>query len=247
MLFPLPPTSDPRFAQYFLTAKPHSRITSSPIILKLLRNDTSARHAALEQRLPLVDPQLTRDCYREILERYYGYHLPLEARLMAVPVWEETGFDFAERCKVPRLEKDLGALGKPAEERARLPRCGVAGTRFDPSPARVPLRHRRCDARRAGDHAAFAGESWDHAGDGRSVLCGLWRTSVGSANFDNRSFRLNDEANLNILGADIAEAETHAFDADLQRAREVTYADWLARPAWQRATDGAAALFRSQL
>ena len=31
------------------------------------------------------------------------------------------------------------------------------------------------------------------------IIDGLW-TSVGSANFDNRSFRLNDEANLNIIG-----------------------------------------------
>ena len=78
------------------------------------------------------------------------------------------------------------------------------------------------------------------------IIDGLW-TSVGSANFDNRSFRLNDEANLNIMGADIAEAERRAFDTDLERASEITHADWLARPAWQRATDGAAALFRSQL
>ncbi|MES2568531.1 MAG: phospholipase D-like domain-containing protein [Verrucomicrobiota bacterium] len=78
------------------------------------------------------------------------------------------------------------------------------------------------------------------------IIDGFW-TSVGSANFDNRSFRLNDEANLNIIGTDIAETETRAFDADLLRAREVTYADWLARPAWQRVIDGTAALFRSQL
>ena len=78
------------------------------------------------------------------------------------------------------------------------------------------------------------------------IIDRLW-TSVGSANFDNRSFRLNDEANLNIISPDIAGAETRAFDADLERAREVTHADWLARPTWQRATDGAAALFRSQL
>ena len=35
------------------------------------------------------------------------------------------------------------------------------------------------------------------------VVDDLW-TSVGSTNFDNRSFRLNDEANLNILDADFA-------------------------------------------
>lgn len=78
------------------------------------------------------------------------------------------------------------------------------------------------------------------------IIDGLW-TSVGSANFDNRSFRINDEANLNIMDQDFAVEETRAFDQDLTRAREVTHAEWLARPAWQRATDASAALFRSQL
>ena len=78
------------------------------------------------------------------------------------------------------------------------------------------------------------------------VIDGLW-TSVGSANFDNRSFRLNDEANLNIIDRDFAALETRSFDDDVARSREVTLADWLARPVWQRATDAAAALSRSQL
>jgi cardiolipin synthase len=78
------------------------------------------------------------------------------------------------------------------------------------------------------------------------IIDGLW-TSVGSANFDNRSFRLNDEANLNIIDREIAATETRAFDQDLKRSREITYQEWLDRPAWQRATDAAASLLRSQL
>lgn len=78
------------------------------------------------------------------------------------------------------------------------------------------------------------------------IIDGLW-TSVGSANFDNRSFRLNDEANLNILDREFAAGETHAFDQDLKRSREITHAVWRRRPAWQRATDATAALLRSQL
>lgn len=93
------------------------------MILKRLRHETSERHAALEQRLPLVDPQLSREGYREILEGFYGYYLPLEARLNVSPVWAEIGFDFAERRKVPRLEKDLVVLGSAESELARLPRC----------------------------------------------------------------------------------------------------------------------------
>ena len=78
------------------------------------------------------------------------------------------------------------------------------------------------------------------------IIDGLW-TSVGSANFDNRSFRLNDEANLNILDREFAAAETRSFDQDLERSREITHAEWLRRPAWQRVTDASAALLRSQL
>ena len=78
------------------------------------------------------------------------------------------------------------------------------------------------------------------------IIDGCW-TSVGSANFDNRSFRLNDEANLNIIGEEIATAETRAFEDDLQQSREITFSDWRNRPTLERITDGASALFRSQL
>ena len=78
------------------------------------------------------------------------------------------------------------------------------------------------------------------------IIDALW-TSVGSANFDNRSFRLNDEANLNVMDREFAADATREFEEDKRRAREVTYRDWLDRPAWQRATDAGAALLRSQL
>jgi len=70
---------------------------------------------------------------------------------------------------------------------------------------------------------------------------------VGSADFDNRSFRLNDEANLNVIDRGIAAAETCSFEEDKARSHEVTYAEWQRRPAWQKLTDASAALFRSQL
>jgi len=78
------------------------------------------------------------------------------------------------------------------------------------------------------------------------IIDDLW-TSVGSANFDNRSFRLNDEANLNVMDRKFAADAAREFEEDKSRAREVTYRDWLDRPAWQRATDAGAALLRSQL
>jgi cardiolipin synthase len=45
--------------------------------------------------------------------------------------------------------------------------------------------------------------------------------SVGSGNFDNRSIRLNDEANLDVLDRDFAAQQTRLFEADKRHSREV--------------------------
>ncbi|MES2974887.1 MAG: phospholipase D-like domain-containing protein [Pseudomonadota bacterium] len=59
-------------------------------------------------------------------------------------------------------------------------------------------------------------------------------TSVGSTNFDVRSFRLNDEANLNVYDTAFAARQTQVFEADLQRARPVTLAQWRGRPLQEK-------------
>jgi cardiolipin synthase len=63
--------------------------------------------------------------------------------------------------------------------------------------------------------------------------------SVGSTNFDDRSFRLNDEANLNIYDADFAQQQIEIFRQDLAKSRRITLAQWQNRPlsekAWERA------------
>jgi cardiolipin synthase A/B len=72
-------------------------------------------------------------------------------------------------------------------------------------------------------------------------------TSVGSTNFDNRSFRLNDEATLNIVDKDFAIAQTAVFEADLALAHRVSYAEWQARPARERVGEWLASVIRTQL
>ncbi len=57
-------------------------------------------------------------------------------------------------------------------------------------------------------------------------------TSVGSTNFDDRSMRLNDEANVNVYDAAFAQRQTQIFEDDIKRSRRITYALWQARP-WQ--------------
>ena len=72
-------------------------------------------------------------------------------------------------------------------------------------------------------------------------------TSVGSANFDTRSLRLNEEANLNVLDQKFAAEHTAIFDEDKSLSRRVTLEDWRNRP-WQEKVRGRAWLFmRAQL
>lgn len=71
--------------------------------------------------------------------------------------------------------------------------------------------------------------------------------SVGSTNFDNRSFRLNDEATLNVIDAAFASVQTETFEADLAKSHRVTHAQWLARPWRERAVETLASVLGPQL
>jgi cardiolipin synthase len=54
--------------------------------------------------------------------------------------------------------------------------------------------------------------------------------SVGSANLDNRSLSLNEEANLNVLDKKFVAAHTKVFEEDKRFSRVITLADWHQRP-----------------
>jgi cardiolipin synthase A/B len=71
--------------------------------------------------------------------------------------------------------------------------------------------------------------------------------SVGSTNFDNRSFKLNDEANLNIYDSDFARQQTAIFADDLTKAQRVTLDDWLHRSTKEKLVEQVAALLGGQL
>jgi cardiolipin synthase len=71
--------------------------------------------------------------------------------------------------------------------------------------------------------------------------------SVGSTNFDNRSFLLNDEANLNVMDAGFAAHMHRVFEADWANGARITLAQWRARPWRQKLLEQGARLLRSQL
>ncbi|MFM0339001.1 cardiolipin synthase [Paraburkholderia fungorum] len=71
--------------------------------------------------------------------------------------------------------------------------------------------------------------------------------SVGSTNFDNRSFKLNDEANLNIYDRDFARQQTAAFADDIKKSEHVTLEAWLRRPFTERLIEKFVPLLDTQL
>jgi cardiolipin synthase A/B len=78
------------------------------------------------------------------------------------------------------------------------------------------------------------------------VIDGVW-SSVGSSNFDDRSFRLNDEANLNVFSEELAREQTQLIDADILLSRRMVLKKWRNRKFGRRLSERLALLLRSQL
>ena len=67
------------------------------------------------------------------------------------------------------------------------------------------------------------------------IVDDIW-TSVGSSNLDNRSLRLNDEANVNVLDAGFAARQRAVFNMDLTRSRRISLEEWQRRPLYEKVT-----------
>lgn len=78
------------------------------------------------------------------------------------------------------------------------------------------------------------------------VVDGIW-SSVGSTNFDNRSFALNDEANLNVLDSAFAAEQERIFEQDRTSAQVMTLEMWQSRPRMEKIKEWFAGLLSTQL
>jgi cardiolipin synthase len=78
------------------------------------------------------------------------------------------------------------------------------------------------------------------------VIDGVW-SSVGSSNFDDRSFRLNDEANLNVFSETLAREQLRLIDEDIKHSRRMVLKKWRSRTLGRRVNERLALLLRSQL
>jgi len=71
--------------------------------------------------------------------------------------------------------------------------------------------------------------------------------SVGSTNFDIRSFKLNDEASLNIYDRAFAQRMTDVFEQDLPHAKQYSYQMWQDRPLKEKFAEKFILPLKSQL
>ena len=74
------------------------------------------------------------------------------------------------------------------------------------------------------------------------VADGLW-SIIGTVNFDNRSFALNDESVLMVHDASVGETLERIYRDDLTRAKEIRLEEWRRRPLRHRLSERVATLF----
>jgi cardiolipin synthase len=78
------------------------------------------------------------------------------------------------------------------------------------------------------------------------VVDGRW-SSVGTVNFDNRSFQLHDEVTLCIWSDQLAGRLGEVFEADLEQSERIEPGRWHGRAPHQRIGEAATKLFRREL
>jgi cardiolipin synthase len=78
------------------------------------------------------------------------------------------------------------------------------------------------------------------------VIDRCW-ASVGSTNFDDRSFEVNDEVSLVVYDERIAEELEATFERDLAHAKKVEFEPWKHRPVLHKMRDFASYLVNEQL
>jgi cardiolipin synthase A/B len=78
------------------------------------------------------------------------------------------------------------------------------------------------------------------------TIDGVW-SAIGSSNFDDRSFEINDEITLGIKDAAIAKQLEDIFERDAHDCVELKLDTWVNRGLWHRLKDNVLYLFNEQL
>ena len=70
---------------------------------------------------------------------------------------------------------------------------------------------------------------------------------IGSSNFDNRSFAINDEVTVGVLDSKIAREHVRIINDDIKHSKPLTREDFESRPVYIKVLDHICGWFRSQL
>ena len=87
-----------------------------------LKRETADLHDRLEGLLGLLDPGLSLQRYRQVLEIFYGFYAPIESGLARLAAAGPSRC-LSLRARSELLEGDLVALGRSRREVIELPRC----------------------------------------------------------------------------------------------------------------------------
>jgi cardiolipin synthase len=137
----------------------------------------------------------------------------------------------------------IDALCDAAERGVRV-RVLVPGQNIDKPPVRVAGRASYDRLLACGVQLFEYGPTMLHAKT--MVVDDAW-SSVGSVNFDNRSFQLHDEATLCVLSDAFAGELTEQFERDLEVSERIEPGRWRERGPLQRASESALKLARREL
>lgn len=161
--------------------------------------------------------------------------------LMAIAAAEHT-IDLAASYFVPD-ELVMGALLQARKRGVRI-RVVLPGPYIDSSLVRVTSKADWGPLLRAGVEIHEYQPTMFH---NKLLIVDDEMVSLGSTNFDIRSFRLNDEASLNVYDRDFAVQMTGVFERDLERSKPYTYEQWLSRPWRERIAERVLLPIKSQL
>ena len=95
------------------------------MILTRLKYETAEAHAATERIVDLPSRLTSREAYRRLLARFWGFYAPFEAQLAGGLGMHAHASALRERAHTPRLVRDLRAIGMPPDAIDALPRCAA--------------------------------------------------------------------------------------------------------------------------
>jgi cardiolipin synthase A/B len=131
-----------------------------------------------------------------------------------------------------------------ARERGVRIRVLVPGKHIDSETARIASKRGWGPLLRSGVEIHVYQPTMLHC---KMLIFDEYMVSVGSTNFDMRSFELNDEASLNTYDAAFAKQMTAVFEEDLKASTPYDYQQWQQRPWLEKIAEIVVIPIRSQL